>query len=117
VQKKVRVLVHQRLRDFRAGLNPARKASLYAGTALLVTVLFLDVTPDKSRQQTDFTCRNPELGHTVAIVSDDSDTPNELARKYCKGNLSAAADAFADATRYTTDTIFHGAIIRLPNSE
>lgn len=109
--------MRKRLRNFRAGLNPARKASLFAGGVLLVTALLLDVTPDKSKQQTDFTCRNPELGHTVAIIGDDSDTPKELARKYCKGDLSAAADAFADATRYTTDTIFHGAIIRLPNSK
>lgn len=109
--------MRQRLRNFWAGTNPAQKASLFAGTALLVTVSLLDVAPDKSGPRVDFTCRNPQLGHTVAIVGDDSDTPNELARKYCKGNLSAAADVFTNETRYTTDTIFHGAIVRLPNSK
>lgn len=109
--------MRERLRDFRAGLNPARKASLFAGGVLLVTVLLLDVTPRGDKQQADFTCYNPDYAHAVAIVGDDSDTPKELARKYCKGDLSAAADAFANETRYTTDTIFHGAIIKLPNSK
>jgi hypothetical protein len=106
--------MRQRVRNFWAGTNPAQKISLVLGTATLVAVLQLGTA---DAPVAPFSCTNPAFGHTIAIAGDDSDTPKELAAKYCKGNLIAAADALATETRYTTDTIFHGAIVRLPNSK
>lgn len=106
--------MRQRVRNFWAGTNPAQKFSLTVGTIVLVAVLQLGTVRAPAAP---FTCTNPGLGHTVAIAGEDTDTPRELARKYCKGNLIAAADALAAETRYTTDTIFHGAIVHLPNSK
>ena len=104
----------RRVRDFWAGTNPAQKVTLIAGTAVLIAALQFDVT---STPPAEFKCTNPKYAHTIAIADDNADTPKELARMYCTGDLRAAAEALAVATRYTTDTIFHGAIIRLPNSK
>lgn len=104
----------RRVRNFWAGTNPAQKVTLTAGVVLLIAVLQLGTADAPSAP---FSCTNPGLGHVIAVADVNTDTPKELARAYCKGNLVAAADALAEETRYTTDTIFHGAIVRLPNSK
>jgi hypothetical protein len=114
VQKEVRFLVRQRVRNFGAGANPAQKVTLIAGVPALIAVLQFDVT---STPPAEFKCTNPKYAHTIAIADVNADTPKELARMYCTGDLRAAAEALTATTRYTTDTIFHGAIVRLPNSK
>jgi hypothetical protein len=114
VQKEVRFLVRQRVRNFWAGANPAQKVTLIAGVTTLIAVLQLDVT---SAPPAEFKCTNPKFAHTIALADDNADTPEKLARLYCTGDMRAATEALAVVTRYTTGTIFHGAIVRLPNSK
>lgn len=106
----------RRVRAFWAGANPAQKVTLIAGTMMFVAVLQLDATSARV-PPAKFRCTNPNLGHVVAIAGRDTDTPKELAHAYCTGDLRAATEALTEETRYTTDTIFHGAVIRLPNSK
>lgn len=106
--------MRRRVRNFWAGINPAQKTSLVLGTAAFIAVLQLG-TPDAPDAQ--FSCRSQLFAHTIALAGPGADTPEKIARKYCKGDLSAVVDVLTKETRYTTDTIFHGAIVRLPSSK
>jgi hypothetical protein len=108
--------MRQRVRNFWAGTSPAQKVSLIAGVTVLIAALQLDVT-SAPPAEFNFRCTNPKYTHVIAIVGDGADTPEKLARTYCTGDLRAAAEELAVVTRYTTGTIFHGAIISLPNSK